>query len=325
MNENVAFKSARLAALAGPCRFDNAEALAPLLTAIKTHHGASVLGVIFYGSCLRSGDIREGLVDFYVVVDDYRRAHDSRLSAAANRLVPPNVYYLEAADSAPNTGADKPSRLRCKYAVISEAELAYGCRDALTSGLWGRLAQPVAIVHARDTAIHERLRMHCGQAVVTLLEQSLPVLNAPLAPAEVFARCLALSYGGELRAETDDRTTHITAEYSTDYARRARDAIDLLNLAVRIDDHGLMHWQASAARRRQARRLWSARRPIGRLLSVARLSKACFTFGGAVDYGADKLARHTGVTIEVTPRLRRHPLIYGWPVLWRLYRQGVLK
>ena len=147
MNEGAAFKSARLAALAGPCRFDDAEALAPLITAIKARHGASVLGVIFYGSCLRSADIRNGLVDFYVIVDHYRRAHDSLLSAAANRLVPPNVYYLEAADSAPNTGADKPSRLRCKYAVISEAELAYGCRDALTSGLWGRLAQPVAIVY----------------------------------------------------------------------------------------------------------------------------------------------------------------------------------
>ncbi|MBH02808.1 MAG: hypothetical protein CMP08_01560 [Xanthomonadales bacterium] len=321
MNEGAAFKSARLAALAGPCRFDDAEALAPLITAIKARHGASVLGVIFYGSCLRSADIRNGLVDFYVIVDHYRRAHDSLLSAAANRLVPPNVYYLETADPA----AGESSRLRCKYAVISEAELAYGCRDALTSGLWGRLAQPVAIVYARDTVMYERLRMHCGQAVVTLLEQSLPVLHAPLAPAEVFAQSLALSYGGELRAETDDRSTHITAGYAADYARRARDAIDLLDLAVRIDDQGLMRWRASSTRRRQARRLWSARRPIGRLLSVARLSKACFTFGDAVDYGADKLARHTGVTIEVTPRLRRHPLIYGWPVLWRLYRQGVLK
>ncbi|WP_348760857.1 hypothetical protein [uncultured Salinisphaera sp.] len=317
----VAFKSARLAALAGACRFEASESLSPLIDAIRHRHGDAVQSVIFYGNCLRTGDIQDGLVDFYVVVDRYRRAHSNRLAAAANHLVPPNVYYLET----PAAHAAETARLRCKYAVISEAELAYGTCCALTSSLWGRLAQPVAIVYARDDVARERTRIHCGQAIVTLLNESLPALEPPLAPATVFARALTLSYGGELRAEDTRRATDIAKAAADEYARRARDAIDLLDVPAHIDARGDMHWQADEAAIRRAHRRWRLRRPIGRALSIARLSKACFTFGDAVDYGADKLARHTGVEIEVTERLRRHPLIYAWPILWRLYRRGVLR
>ena len=318
---HVAFKSARLAALAGACRFEADDALSPLIEAIRRRHGDAVQSVIFYGNCLRTGDIHDGLVDFYVVVDRYRRAHDRRLAATANHLVPPNVYYLEAPAANPPEGA----RLRCKYAVISEAELAYGTCCALTSSLWGRLAQPVAVVYARDELARERARIHCGQAIVTLLNESLPMLTPPLGPAAVFAHALALSYGGELRTEDTRRATDIATAGANEYGRRARDAIDLLDLPAHIDARGEMHWQADAAAVSRARRRWRLRRPVGRALSVARLSKACFTFGDAVDYGAEKLARHTGVEIEVTERLRRHPLIFAWPVLWRLYRRGLLR
>jgi hypothetical protein len=67
------------------------------------------------------------------------------------------------------------------------------------------------------------------------------------------------------------------------------------------------------------------RRWQGPLLSVLRWIKAAFTFAGGVDYAAWKIERHTGVRIEVTDRLRRRPLIYGWAVLWRLWRSGALR
>jgi len=37
-----------------------------------------------------------------------------------------------------------------------------------------------------------------------------------------------------------------------------------------------------------------------------------------VPYILWKLERHTGRPIEVTERQRRHPLLFGWPVLARL-------
>ena len=74
-----------------------------------------------------------------------------------------------------------------------------------------------------------------------------------------------------------------------------------------------------------SRPAWWLRRVQGKLLSVLRLMKAAFTFQGGIDYIAWKLERHTGVPIEVTPKMRRQPLLYSWGLVWRLYRRGVFR
>ena len=80
------------------------------------------------------------------------------------------------------------------------------------------------------------------------------------------------------------------------------------------------------ARTRWLSRLaWSARRVQGKTLSVLRLVKSAFTFQGGVDYLLWKLERHSGVRVEATERERRHPLIYGWGLAWRLYRRGAFR
>ncbi|WP_423821396.1 hypothetical protein V5738_13765 [Salinisphaera sp. SPP-AMP-43] len=308
---------AELETIAGRCETDQATALAPLITAIHERHGQSVRGIVYYGSCLRSGDPYDGLVDFYVVVDRYRNAHRHRLSAMANRLLPPNVYYLEREASA--------GRLRCKYALISLADLQHGVTHGRLSSLWGRFAQPMAIADAADEPTRQALRRCCGQAVVTLLNESLPVLNPPAKPAEAFGYALALSYGGELRTESGQRGMSLADHDRPEYARRLHAARSSLAFATEIDAEGELAWMPSDEQVKSAQRRWQGRRPLGRGVSILRLAKACFTFDNAVDYGAWKLERHTGVAIEVTPRLRRYPLIYAWPVLWRLYRQGVLR
>src|SRR5690606_5177052 len=76
-----------------------------------------------------------------------------------------------------------------------------------------------------------------------------------------------------------------------------------------------------AAARRRGRRRWRWRRAQGRLLHLARLMKAVFTFENGVDYVVWKLERHAEAPIEVSPRVRRHPLVFGWPLLWRLLRE----
>jgi hypothetical protein len=37
------------------------------------------------------------------------------------------------------------------------------------------------------------------------------------------------------------------------------------------------------------------------------------------------MERHSGVRVEATPWQRRHPLIGGWLVAWRLYRRGAFR
>jgi hypothetical protein len=79
------------------------------------------------------------------------------------------------------------------------------------------------------------------------------------------------------------------------------------------------------AERRKSLWHWRLRRWQGKVLSVLRLSKAAFTFHDSISYAAWKIERHTGVRVEVTPMLRRHPLWWGFKVSWRLLRRGVMR
>src|ERR671919_1977008 len=63
--------------------------------AIAAKHGQASRAVLFYGSCLREKQLDGLMLDFYLIVSDYRAAYGKRWLAAANRLIPPNVFYFE--------------------------------------------------------------------------------------------------------------------------------------------------------------------------------------------------------------------------------------
>jgi hypothetical protein len=67
------------------------------------------------------------------------------------------------------------------------------------------------------------------------------------------------------------------------------------------------------------RRVWN------RLLHVLRLFKAAGTFANGVDYLCWKIERHSGVRVEPTERMRRHPRLAAWRMMYRLWRRGALK
>ena len=50
-------------------------AVKALTDEILKRYGNAAQAVLFYGSCFRSGDASEGLVDLYLLVDDYRSAY----------------------------------------------------------------------------------------------------------------------------------------------------------------------------------------------------------------------------------------------------------
>ena len=89
-----------------------------LIDEILARHGQAAQGVLFYGSCLRSGDDLDGLVDLYLLVDSYRNAYSGRLAALLNALLPPNVFYLER--------EFEGQTVRTKYAVLSLADFHKG-------------------------------------------------------------------------------------------------------------------------------------------------------------------------------------------------------
>ncbi|HUF56015.1 MAG TPA: hypothetical protein VMM55_05575 [Thermohalobaculum sp.] len=109
-----------------------------LADAIAQEHGPSVAAILFYGSCLREPE-REGMLDFYVLVDDYRAFHGSLIQALANRLLPPTILYRVR------------SGTRAKVAVISRAAFMLRLRsESRDTTVWARFCQPAALVHARD-------------------------------------------------------------------------------------------------------------------------------------------------------------------------------
>src|SRR5918993_2805404 len=66
--------------------------VAKVAAAIAAKHGAASRAVLFYGSCLRDVALDGAMLDFYLIVSDYRAAYEKGWQATANRLVPPNVF-----------------------------------------------------------------------------------------------------------------------------------------------------------------------------------------------------------------------------------------
>jgi hypothetical protein len=61
-------------------------------SAIAAKHGAASKAVLFYGSCLRETKLEGLMLDFYLIVSDYRLAYPKRWLATANRLIPPKGF-----------------------------------------------------------------------------------------------------------------------------------------------------------------------------------------------------------------------------------------
>jgi len=295
-------------------------ALCALREALLARYGDSLQAILYYGSCLRGGDPFDGLVDLYVIVDRYRHAYSKVLPAWANALLPPNVYYLE--QHLPE------GTVRCKYAVLSLRSLARGtCTCCFHSYIWARFAQPMGILYCRNEAIARRLYRDLARAVTTFIRRIIPALAKQFTIAELWQQGLALTYRAELRVEKGQRgqTIHLHHE---DYYQAISAAVleSLPPITVEHQPHTDTYRARLTAGQRALNRIaWKLRIAQGKLLSLLRLLKAFFTFAGGLDYIIWKLERHSGLKIEITPRLRRYPLIFIWGLMWRLYRQGIFR
>ncbi len=284
---------------------------------VRDRFGDSVAAVMFYGSCLRSGDPGEGLVDLYVLVDGYAAAYDSLLLRTANGCLPPNVFMLQLR-------TDSGRTLQAKYAVLSLADFEAGTGRWFQSYVWGRFAQPSRLVYARDDSVRQRVHAALAQAALTLLREALPCAPDDFDAETIWRSGLALSYGTEMRPEALDRPAQLVQRNAAYFSRLTAAAAPAVDGMQMLAGGGYRN-ALSSTQRRRGRHRWTLRRLQGRGLQVARLMKSVLTFENGIDYIAWKLERHTGHPVEVTPRLRRHPLIFGWPLLWRLLRQKRLR
>lgn len=292
-------------------------ALRQLVETLRTHYTGCVKSILFYGSCLRGGDPYDGLVDLYLIVDNYRCANHGWLKALWNRLLPPNVFYTEVPFG--------EHRVRCKYAILSERDMRAGTSPRwFQSYLWGRFSQPTAIAWSSDSTSQLNIATNLAQAVVTFLQRTLPSLPERGSVPSLWQQGLALSYATELRPESSQRTADLTQANAVYYLRVTELAAPLLAGAFRCEDGGY-RTVIPGARRFGNRLGWRLRKVQGKVLSLTRLSKALLTFEGGLDYIAWKLERHSGQRVEVPERVRRYPLLFIWGLMWDLYRRGVFR
>ena len=261
--------------------------------AIAAEHGKASRAVLFYGSCLRQRQLDGLMLDFYLIVSDYRDAYAKRWLATANRLIPPNVFYFE------NDG------LVAKYAVLSETDFYRLCGPETSSvSVWARFAQPARLVWFANEDSRDRVIDSVCRAAPTLLAAA--GIGETEDGLALWRRAFALTYSAELRAERAGRASSVVDLEPERYRRFTAPAVEIARS---------MHPSSS----------WAWRRVEGKALSVLRLAKASLTFAGGAEYIVWKINRHAGTDIQLRPWQRRHPLLAGLSLLPRLLKSGAVR
>jgi hypothetical protein len=271
--------------------------VAAMAEAIAAAHAPASRAVLFYGSCLRDVALDGAMLDFYLIVSDYRQAYPARWLAAANRLIPPNVFPF-AHDG-----------LIAKYAVLSEADFhRLNGPETRSVSVWARFAQPSRLAWVADESARARAVEAVSRAAPTLLSAALSAVPNDQPPLDLWRSAFALTYSAELRAEKKERGVSVVDQDPQRYLT--------------------FFGPAMAAARGCGKRCggsWERRRLEGKLLSVARLAKASATFAGGAEYIAWKINRHAGTRIELTPWQKKHPLLTAVTLLPRLIKGGAIR
>lgn len=287
-----------------------------LVEDICAPHQDHVVAVLFYGSCLHHQNPLDGLADLYVIVSSYRNFWGRRrLLSLAGSCLPPNVFYREL-ESAEGT-------VRCKYAVLSMADFEAGCKTWFHTYVYGRFAQPIALVKVRSEADKACIIGASAVAAERLLNESIPLMTAPFDTLDIWREALVRSYGAEIRTERSNHIDKIISQSLDYFQDTARAYLEAAAPEVQPATNGRWHNQSPHAI--QFRLRWARRTFWGKWLSFMRLAKGFFTFDGGVDYIIYKLEKHTGETIQVPDRVRKWPLIFLWGLLFRLWRRGLFR
>ncbi len=270
--------------------------VAAMAAAVAAQHGDASRAVLFYGSCLRQQELDGLMLDFYLIVSDYRAAYSKNWLATANRLIPPNVFPFAH------------QGLAAKYAVLSEADfLALNLPSAGTVSVWARFSQPSRLVWAKDSTAEARAIKAVANAAPTLLGLAAPLVQTGDDLA-VWRKGFAETYNAELRAERADRSGSIVDAEPERYRQ--------FSLAIPLPTHA----EKSVTERR-----WRQLQRRGKLMSVVRLAKASLTFSGGIDYLAWKVNRHAGTAIKIKSWQRRWPLLGAVVLVPRLFLKGAIK
>lgn len=262
--------------------------------------------VVFYGSSLRTGD-REGVADFYVLVD--------RPGRAARAWLWPTVSYHEFSIGG------TPLRAKVATMTLGQFERAASGRSIDTT-VWTRFAQPVRLSYARDAGIADRVAAAVADSIATAARFAAALGPASGTAATYWAALFHATYGAEFRVEKQSRAQSLLAVDPAHFDTMLPLAWQRLGLLedAAASRGGMLAPRIARQDRSRWRREWQRRRRAGKPLNIVRLLRAAFTFEGATRYALWKIERHTGVHIPATPWRERHPVLSAPAVLFQVWR-----
>ncbi len=286
--------------------------------------GRDLVAVVFFGSRLlgTSPDERSA-ADLVVVVENYLRfyesigsrlpaARHSGIMAALNRVLPPNIIYL-----------NDPGGLRAgaKCFIITEYDLGLALSaDAKDHFFRGRLAQRVHIVYARSDRDRLALERRVDLARrLTVDWVPLYIKDDAFGVLDYCRRMMEVSYAGEIRPEARSRVLEVfqsqVSFFRLVYARVLQDAARDGRLVADGDRFRL-------AKKPSRRERWRWARFFRRSKTRATLRwfKYMLTFDDWLEYIVRKVERRSGLRIDLTKSERRFPVIFLWPKALRAIR-----
>jgi len=268
------------------------------------------LGVLFYGAGMRSDDL-DALLDFYVIVDEMRDWNwRNRLVCLAGQYLPPNVVYVRQMIDG--------RLMRAKVAVMTIDQFSRRVGPAsFDSSIWARFTQPTRLVWVRDTVAADHILNAVRKAVLTATWWAACLSPGSARPAEIWRHLFSETYRNELRPENAGRAASIIEGRADWFEAILTLSWSQLGFPIHENSEGARFMVVSRVRLLKVRRQWRQMRRLGRWLNAARLIKAAFTFENGALYLADKIQRHSGLAMRLSPFEARHPLICLPILLWR--------
>ncbi len=262
-------------------------AIARLAADLRERYGERVDAIVLYGSYLRG--VADAMPDLYVLLNGWPAK--PRLHRWLGAALPPNVLNLPF---------DNPRVGRAKVSVLTTAQLKRAVTGDRHPYFWARFAQPSRRLHCRNRDVAAQLDFVAARSAERLMDEVAPS-PAPDTSAAFWMAVFTRTYAAEVRSEGQGKRAALYAANQDHYDQ-------------------LFHARQAAPALQRGSQAWPLALAVGKLLSLLRIVKSVLTFEEALDYMLWKLERHSGVRLEATERQRRYPLLFAWPLAWRLYR-----
>lgn len=305
-----------------PPRADASE----LAAGLRERAGDCLEAIVFFGSRkTRASPDAWSAYDFFVVVRSYRAFYVSLrargalrrpawLIAALNAALPPNQVGVTM------TLADgRGARAKCAVVSLSAflRETSHRRRDHF---FLGRLCQQTELVFAADDARRDQVVDALAGAHALTYTWVRPWLPQRFDVAAYCRTVLRVSFSAEIRPEPSGRARALW-EAQEDYLRGVYGVLlrELRVTGALVEpEPGVFSVARSAGRAERLR--FSLYFAWSKVRATARWAKYVVTFDDWLEFVLRKARRHSGQTIELTPRERRLPLVFLWPRVFRYLR-----